>query len=710
MSTASPHTLGIMQRLGRLGLAVRLAILLRGGARVGFAAIMAVLASLVLDRWLHLSTEIRTAGLVAATAWLAVLIWRRLLGPAAMPVTATDLALVIERRFPQLAGRCISAVEFAGLTAEASPLRATMMRATMSEAVEGLRGLHLGQVLDRRRIRRDALILGLAAGVAVGWATLAGPSLRLWFQRNVLLADVDWPRQSSLRIEGLTDGRLYAARDDDVTVHVAVEPGFAPPASVELRLQGSGGPRVEQMPATNSRRTRFSLTLRRVEAGGVLTVTGGDAVPRHAELVLRERPEMQSMRIAIAPPEYTRQPAYELRADQSQAQALAGSTLRFEVRSRRPVVRAVLHRIGATDGQELEMAAADALRLSFTAEERPTADTTYELRLTDAHGLTNAVLNRSLPRFSIRLLPDQPPVATLKPSMAVEGVTTRAVLPLEAVVTDQYGVASAAIACRLQRGSNSPRDCGSEPLADLPRAALRIERAVEWAASGRGLAAGDRIELRAVAEDLDDLNGPNRGESAPVSLRIVSAEELLAGLSQRERELRRDYERQTRAQEQLYSDLLGWKASDTAAAAGLARRQRDSLGRLEIVRGQYEQILAELVMNWIERTEVQERLSQGVLAPLGRITGELMPGAAADLEQLDGAAGDPAAALASQAELVAAMNRLLADMLEWEGYDEAVSLLRDIIVLHRGVYDQTREQAAEQLFGPTSAPTSEVAP
>jgi hypothetical protein len=56
------------------------------------------------------------------------------------------------------------------------------------------------------------------------------------------------------------------------------------------------------------------------------------------------------------------------------------------------------------------------------------------------------------------------------------------------------------------------------------------------------------------------------------------------------------------------------------------------------------------------------------------------------------------------------MNAILAAMLKWEGYNEAVSLLRDVIRLQTDLNRQTQgrvEEQAEGLFGEPSSRPSE---
>src|SRR5205085_8397617 len=111
------------------------------------------------------------------------------------------------------------------------------------------------------------------------------------------------------------------------------------------------------------------------------------------------------------------------------------------------------------------------------------------------------------------------------------------------------------------------------------------------------------------------------------------------------------------------------------------RPQRQYAARVRKVRTQFEQILAELEINRLATPQIRRRLEDGVIRPLGELANDLMPGAADLLARLGRNADLPDAEKLDpqQAEIVKMMNAVLANMLKWEGYNEAAALLRDIM-------------------------------
>jgi hypothetical protein len=176
----------------------------------------------------------RAGVLAALLAGLALALTFRVALRLARDFRERALALVLERRFPKLLGdRLITAVELADpREAARNGYSQAMLEQTIHEAAVQVDKLPLGEVFDWMRLVRGAvrvavLTVGLYA-VAVGvfgfewldggsgWSTGGPARLRdtgsLWFERNVLLRNVIWPRRAHLELidfprEGKTIGR-----------------------------------------------------------------------------------------------------------------------------------------------------------------------------------------------------------------------------------------------------------------------------------------------------------------------------------------------------------------------------------------------------------------------------------------------------------------------------------------------------------------------
>jgi hypothetical protein len=314
------------------------------------------------------------------------------------------------------------------------------------------------------------------------------------------------------------------------------------------------------------------------------------------------------------------------------------------------------------------------------------------------------------------LLADKPPGVKMRVKGAGEMITTEAVLPVEVDFSDTYGVATAGLVYDPGRKDAKPV---TEPIEGFEPGAKAFARTVEWSAARHKLAEGDRLSLRAEGKDFDDVSGPNLGQSNTVILRVVSREELLAELSRREQEYRQDFERLIRSQEELYADLLSAIRSPSPAEAGrdrprtfgqLARRQRDHAGRLNSIRMQFEQILSEMQVNQLSSPTVEARLGGGIIEPMGRTGRTRIPAAADGMDGLarEESAQSIQAAKDAQAAILADMNKILANMQKWEGFQEAVALLREVLKMQGGLNQEVEQQVEQEVLGgPGTRPASQ---
>jgi hypothetical protein len=154
----------------------------------------------------------------------------------------SSLALILERRFPELLGdRLITAVELADLRqAENYGYSTTLVQKTIQEAAERVQKAPVAQVFNWNRLRRLWIwVLGLTVGLYVlfgsaywGVNAILGESTSpldyfwqfhhaasIWTERNVLLMNSYWPRNAYLELIRFQDtpqhpGEMRIGRDE----------------------------------------------------------------------------------------------------------------------------------------------------------------------------------------------------------------------------------------------------------------------------------------------------------------------------------------------------------------------------------------------------------------------------------------------------------------------------------------------------------------
>jgi len=685
-------------KLRRIVRRMRSYVLVEGVALVAGFLFLAAHLQLGLDYFRRLDWSMRAALSAAILVCGCLLTWRRIITPLRVRLDLSDAAHLVERKNPQLASVLISAVRFSsGRIGPAESNSPAMVASVVGRVTEACAGVDFPAVLDGRRARNGGLILaGLIAFTAL--AGIASPDLMgMWFARNVLLRNVDWPQRTRLIVE--LDSDEIRARGDDIEIRAHAQ-GVVP-GRVDIVYESESGQRGRETMVLVGE-SGFRHTFRDVDQAFEFHLEGGDDRTSEFSIRLTDRPRVVRATVTIEPPAYTGLSPIVLGEGRRAARVLRGSTVSFEFTTNKPVVRADLMAghdliaeatpIEGDPGQH-----ADEYRI---APLTPTKTQTYHVFLRDKAGLEN----RNPTRWALRVINDEAPTARLFLSGVGEMITPEAVLPIEVEFADAYGLASAELAYEVTREGGGS---GLIALPDFSPGTRTLARSLSWPVSEAGISPGERISLHARATDFDDVSGPNYGQSQEQTLRVVSREELLSELARREQAARRQFERLIDEQEQIRGALLtviGRYLPDdrTGLSAGLApleRRQRNVAGSVNVVRQQFQQVLTELRINALDTSALEQRLGDDIIDPLTMLARRDLVTAADALRSLaeDGTIARAADVDPRQERLIGEMRRILSRMLEWEGYQEVVNMLRDIIRLQEELQEETRAQLGEQV-------------
>ncbi len=249
---------------------------------------------------------------VAAVTWIGLRWLRRF--------RARGLALVLERRFPELDDRLITAVEIAEIDqGEYTPLGRAMINRTLRDVVEASRQIEVGDVFQKRPLRR-AVALAVGLLVSIGGLAVADSSIiSRWADGYLSLKESYWPRKYGLfvtvvRGPGRADAqfadRVYRhPRGEDLVLAVEVRPDpsrkeVEPLERVEVRFRQAGGSGRAVCAKTDSR--RFRHTRAALLEDLVFWVSGGDYVnrrPYRVEVV--DSPTVEQLVLDCRYPDYT---------------------------------------------------------------------------------------------------------------------------------------------------------------------------------------------------------------------------------------------------------------------------------------------------------------------------------------------------------------------------------------------------------------------
>ena len=682
---------------------------LRGAALVVATAAAALAFCYVLDRTLDLPIPIRLFHLVLSIGAVVAVAVRCLALPLARSLPDDRTALLVERVFPELRERFVSAIQ---LTQRSDPTAdsPTLLARLREEARAAVAHLPVRQVL---RPRRPLAVSGAALVLAGSVAFLLGrdPEAAHVFTLRLLGVDVDWPRRTTLEVRlpersgsiriDLAPGtiRVGVPRGTDLPVRILAE-GVVPP-EVRVHVHGS-----RTRPATRTGPSEFVYTFRSVIQPTVFHVTGGDDRDEDPLVLVapREPPEIAAVSVDLRFPAYTGlEPQYR---DGGSIEALSGTEATVRVTGTKGTVAGTLRfqRTGQTI--ELEEAAVQpeegaSLLASFSVLETDR----YLVVLRDGEGFTTP----SPASFPVVAIPDRrPEIRLLLPGRSDLDATPGGALPLRVRVKDDYGVQD--VRLRWKFGTDGPSADlslvdGTGDAASAPPLERMLWRRIEIASLAVAPAEGPEGELRApqegdviglVVEATDVRPEPNRAESIPLRVVVLPRVEILRKLNDSLTRVKEDVEglgRLQRDQIERLRDLVGAVEGDDQVGREAYSFVSASVGQGRVT-GQARRIESDFLA--VFETGAYNRLdraSEAAIEALERADASLWEGPANGRGATAGRSGDGVAPTASERAGALLERRHAGEM----GALEFIGKVLDMLEIAHEISDLLSPAAAEAL-------------
>jgi hypothetical protein len=754
----SPATEAVLAGLRR---AIRRYVWLEGLAAAAAWLGIAFWTSLAIDWFFEPPPLVRAALLaVVVVVFLGVLL-RLVVSRALAPLEDSSMAMLLERRFPQLDDSLLTSVLLLPRRPEEAGYDPHMLARTCREAQQRLAGLRVREVFDPMPLGRKATVAACLAAIIAGFALVAPDALGVWFQRNLLLGDRLWPRKIRLEALGFSDGVAKVASGADFDLKVQAFHGDTEmpvtPEQVEVRYRIEDGakkrqfmkklgapPAAEEAIGAPDRRVlqEYGYTFRAVLAPIRLDIVGGDFSLRDLRIVVVPNPTLAPIELEYNYPAYMERRPRTLPVAGAMPVPL-GTRLVVHARANKPLwkVHVDYPSEKAPPGpRDLTGAALGPEAMQVDLPLEPLAhDTTLLFKLFDADGIES---REAIP-LVLTAVPDDPPQLAVRLSGIGSAITPRARLPLAGKITDDYGIDRVWFECAVdqQKPTVVPLvTLAKHPTEYLPPAEAALE------ASDLKVSRGQKLALGVKAADLCTLGkGPNVGTSETWVLDVVSPAELLAMLEARELVLRQRFEAIVQESTETRDLLLRMDFSPPAAAkeaaaakaaaekaagaepgeaaprpsdlspAELADRRlqrvlqtlqncrKNAQETLEVAEA-FDDIRAQLANNRIDTEELKERLGAGIAEPLHRIVETMFPELERRLEALQAAVDKlqtgPArrdAARQQADDILLAMRKVLGRMIELEDFNEVVARLRSIIEKQEQISKRTKERQKQGL-------------
>ena len=730
--------LQVARKLGVLRRLVRGYVWMEGIASFVLLGGAAFWLGLATDWLLEPSPGVRIALQVVLGALAAFCVYRWLVRRVFARFSDAQLAMLLERRFPQLNESLMTTVERAGYADDSDGFHPAMLQETSAQAVDRLKSVRVLQVFQYVPVvwKTTAAVVLMLSVAALAW--LARDTFDFWIKR-ICLTNQLWPRRVQLQVYGFEPdtGRnaVKVARDDPYELKVAasIRDGFLAPASVQIRYRLADGARgVDNMikvgdaiPGRDDHQ-QFRYDFKNVVDDIAFEVIGGDDRIENLHLQVVDRPQIVRMVLDCSFPEYLQRPPRTIPVS-GRVEIPEGSHAICRVYATKPLRQVEVRELSAGPESQLSARIDEAIPDFFQFPlDVGDADRTLLVTMRDQDGIEN----REPYRVVVSATRDEPPDVAVRLDGIGSAVTPDANIQLAGEITDDHGLQEVWFEYQVDKqevgrrtmsvavtGRKETRRLDRFDLADTEPGTNR--RLVE-------VEPGQRLSLAVKASDAYDLTDTlHDGSSHRMQLDVVTPSELRAILEKRELGLRQRFEstheRMIGIRELL--DRIGVDRPQDAAAAdrqaevGDVGTERDRLrvaGALQAVTQLaqetegialgFERIVAELVNNRVDTEELKQRLEVGIAAPLRVISAELMPAAEASYQALEKTIADGGnadlllrTARGRSDEVLRIMRQVLNRMLELESYNELVALLREIIQEQQDLTERTRQFQAEKL-------------
>ncbi|QDU61121.1 hypothetical protein Pan216_19750 [Planctomycetes bacterium Pan216] len=617
-----------------------------------------------------------------------------------------QLAMLLERRLPELGDRLVTAIELLnGPHPFSDPF---VVEATM-QANERLEGFSMRRILRISNVWRHGLLLLAALAITLTLVSTFPVTASTWFERVALLRPIRYPRATHLLFDHFEDGTAKVAKGRDFEFNLAADPDGVVPERVRLKfwMRESGTSGSSYLTKIGSH--RFRHVFQDVLEPITFWVRGGDDSSDYLRLIVVEAPVLEKVTLHSDYPAHTRLGERETELTGGQIPLPFGTQATLTLGCNKP-----LQSMRCLVGEEempIERLDERTFSVRFPVEQSLALRITYE----DIDGIGP---EETFP-IDIISVPDEAPYVQASPEGIGTSVTPRARLPIRLSVKDDHGIADLAFRVRRGRSESASSEPTNEesaseeelvPIAMAEPLSRKVRVLGVFDLLERDLSANETLSLSVQATDGDLLTGPKTGTSETFPFRVVTAEDLLSLLSQRELALRQRFEQIIRelveareGLEPLHDEQSATPTRRRLHVERILHRLRKSENEVGGVLGDFREIALEIDNNRIESDALRQRLASGIIRPLDAMTGEDFPACKSVLASLrDAPEGDIAEPLqvaeAHLDRLIRTARSILESMEKMESFNEVVALLKQILEDQEELTEKTRLERKKRVL------------
>jgi len=717
-----------------------LRLLRRGAALQWLAATLLVVAAALSIDALFRFEDRGLRVILAGASWVSVgwLIGRLLMPSLWANISALQVALRVEDYFPELKHRLASAIEFLGQPLDDELAgSAALRRGVVIDAQALSEGVDYAAVIDRRPSRRAAWLCGsvvalLGALVATDFAIhlrQGRPATTMLALQRLLLPwnSVEWPRTNHLAVRKAVD---RVALGDTFEVEVVDRYQAPLPDDTRVEFRASDVGTVSSSPLQLVDKSTVARREQVEQPFAYRIVGGDDRTFPWTEVKVLAPPKVAQLQATLHFPKYL-----GWLAEDSPPLVRSWRGTRVELRGAAdlPLNAAT---ICLESGARLPATLSKDRRTFHLASD---AEQPFVVVNTDAYWVelesTDGIRGGAQERYEVRALVDAPPRVTTTRPPANIFVTPAAVVPVEVAVADDLAIHE--IGLRYSRTDqtdveqppipilNGPADFAAPRSNGLPKS---DDRRVthDWDLGPLALTPGTHINLIAFASDYL----PQEGTSTERRLSIITPEELLDRLAERQTLVLNELARLLRLQHEAHAQIEGvqieWRHVEELQSSNIERLAESELLQRQVTRGltdaregvpaQVAAAIADLEINrldhpdsWRQLIDIRDTLKQLGDGPLTNLERAFTSSVKRAQQARDNATADATVAVpetliadvtqidAAQRQVITELESLLARLTRWDALRRQLRELAQLKQDQAALASQTLEIGRQTL-------------
>ena len=663
---------------------------------------------------------------------------------------ARNLAVLVERAFPEFRDSLVTAVELDETSVDSDVGRA-LLESARAEAAEKVVRIDVAKVLNYQPLLRACAGAGLLLLSVLLFGVFAKSAFAVWFQRLYGLSDELYPRQTQIEAVGFDEGQITVARGSDLRINVRADAqrSTPPPKVCTIFFTTSRGRRGRaNMSKQGLVRDGYQYYLyegkpfRNILAGLEFDVVGGDHRLSNYRVRVVDSPQVTGIQVNSTLPEYTgllpRSESYH-----SGMQLVRGSRIELVLTTNKPIVEATVTDAVTGEARPIPIDAPDGQQFVYRIDDFNSA-ISHDIALLDRDGITSARPYR----VAIGALEDQPPQVNVRLRAIGNAVTPDANIPIEGNAQDDFGIERSWVDLLVADGLTRqiPTQVASD---DSLEVSVDLRRLRRDDSDPLTIDVGSSISLAVLAQDHCDVGQEgNIGESDRFALEVVTSSQLLALLEAREVGLRSRFDQiisevqETRdslshvqavpqgqggaddtqlepdeGPDRVDSSELEAVVENTGSAVANQARQR-ALMQLRVQRAfqqseraaqeilgvalSFDDIRQELINNRIDSADRQIRMERDISTPLKHVSEEMFPLLSDYLKQLETSLRDrdkvddlTVASVRQLDEILSLLKMVRDKMLDLETYNELIDQIRALIRQQDNLIDKTKKKRKE---------------